>query len=229
MRRSRAWSRRLNTKKETVMLRLDSDSHGLNRRLGLGAALTLALCAAGAAPAGAQAGPPAFLPPDVGAPVTRVAAATRGLGAKAEVWALVPPQAGLTSKASPALFWCLTESFDGPIELTVQVDDRNAREPLLATRLENGAEAGLHSLALPAGKELAPGQEYQWSVALVVDEKNRSADIFAGGAIRREAGLKPENYWYDLVEQTSADSAVLAQFLENAQLSRDARCVRGQG
>jgi hypothetical protein len=109
----------------------------------------------------------------------------------------------------------------------VQADDRNAQEPLLATRIEQGATSGLQTITLPAGKELEPGKDYQWSVALVVDEKNRSADVFASGGIRREPGHRPENYWYDLVEQTSADPAVLAQFLENAKLPRDARCVRG--
>jgi hypothetical protein len=207
------------------MHRLERDRLARHGRLGVGAALALALV--GAVPAGAQLGPPTFVPPDVGAPVTRVAAATRGLLAKAEVWALVPPQTGLTSKATPILFWCLTESFAGPIELTVQLDDRNAGEPVLATRLEQGAKAGLQRIALPSGTELEPGKDYQWSVALVVDEKNRSADLFASGGIRREAGHRPENYWYDLVEQTSSDPALLAQFLENANLPRDARCVRG--
>jgi hypothetical protein len=207
------------------MNRLGSDPRSSERRLGLGAVLAVALASATAL-AVAQGGPPSFIPPDVGAPVTRVAAATRGLGAKAEVWALVPPQTGLTAKAAPTLYWCLTETFDKPIELTVQVDDRNVTAPLLATRLEKGAKAGLHTLTLPAGKELEPGKEYQWSVALVVDEKNRSADIYASGAVRREAGLRPENYWYDLVEETSSDPSLLAQFLESARLPRDASCVR---
>jgi hypothetical protein len=197
-----------------------------SRRRGRALAAALAFVAAGAALAGrAEAAPPAFVPPDVGSPQTRVTAGTRGAGTTAEVWPLAPAQTGLTAKARPTLFWCLTERFERPIELTVQPIDRHGA-PLLATRLANGAAAGLHSLTLPPGTGLVPGREYQWSVVLVDDDGHPSRNPLAGGGIRREAGLGPDSYWYDLIEGMRARPAMLAQFLADAHLPRDSDCVR---
>ena len=132
---------------------------------------------------------------------------------------LSPDHMGWTSKASPTLYWRLSEATNLPIEIVI-TDDVSV-EPLLETRLTGSQASGIHGLSLAGqGIELVPDTTYRWSVALVLDEENRSRDRFAGsallyrppGAVAAEAlaaagpgrlahGYADQGYWYDAFDQ----------------------------
>jgi hypothetical protein len=132
---------------------------------------------------------------------------------------LSPDHMGWTSKASPTLYWRLSEATNRPIEIVI-TDDVSV-EPLLETRLTGSQASGIHGLSLAGqGIELVPGTTYRWSVALVLDEENRSRDRFAGsallyrppGTVAAEAlaaagpgqlahGYADQGYWYDAFDQ----------------------------
>ena len=132
---------------------------------------------------------------------------------------LSPDHMGWTSKASPTLYWRLSEATNLPIEIVI-TDDVSV-EPLLETRLTGSQASGIHGLSLAGqGIELVPDTTYRWSVALVLDDENRSRDRFAGsallyrppGAVAAEAlaaagpgrlahGYADQGYWYDAFDQ----------------------------
>jgi Domain of Unknown Function (DUF928) len=170
-----------------------------------------------------------YKPPDVGAPPTRTLAAARGPGQQPAVHVLAPEQTGLTLKNQPQLVWYLGEPSGVDIEFTL-IDER-AVEPLLEINLGQVEEPGYHIIDLKDhGVRLDPGREYRWSVAQVIDRKQRSADVVASAtlAVQPDAnlaeqfpgmlreGLPPADatarlqiladrgYWYDLIAGLSA-------------------------
>jgi hypothetical protein len=205
---------------------MESVSYGIGRigwwsaRLSLGACI---LAWAFAALADAQPPPPpkkepVYVPPEVGAPMTTSAAATRGQASAAvRPVLLAPAHTGLTSQASPTLYWWLSGDFGGPIELAI-LDDRRV-DSVLEVKLRRGANAGVHALSLAEHRvQLEPGVMYEWSVALVLNPAERSRDIFTSAFIRREAwaGLPRvadrtaqlhaaarEGLWYDAIDLSS--------------------------
>jgi hypothetical protein len=165
---------------------------------------------------------------------------------------LAPEHVGRTARQSPTLYWFLREATSLSAEVTVV--DPNGVEPLLETTLPGPLAAGIHAVPLAAhGVRLAPGVEYQWFVALVVDPARRARDVVSGGSIRNapaaaevaaaplarlahayaEAGL-----WYDSFDQLSVwllaepDAPVLhahrAALLEQVGLDEAAHYERGQ-
>jgi hypothetical protein len=206
-------------------------------------------------PAAAQArrAPPTFVPPDSGAPATRVAAATRGPGSNLpHLFLFVPEQTGLTGKASPTLYWYLSRRFSGPIEVALQ--DERGIDPILSLRLDRGADAGVHAVSLAEhGIALAPGVDYEWSVELVVDPTQPSANIHASGTIRRVVRddlprtggdaarldmLAANGLWFDAIElssrliarqpQDEGWRAARAALLEQVDLDEPAAFDRGR-
>ena len=140
-------------------------------------------------PAGAQSTGVSYTPPLRGAPssVSRVGGGTRSLTAQRfDLAVLAPDHVGLTTRAQPTLYWFVSEPVDDPVELTVV--DPQSLETLLELRLPAPVEPGVHALHLARhGVELAPDVIYQWFVAVVPDETQRSADVVAAGEIRRVA------------------------------------------
>jgi hypothetical protein len=156
--------------------------------------------------------PPVYVPPRRGAPETRVGGGTRsGAGAAPDLLVLGPPHTGLTEQASPALYWWLSQPFDGVFELVVTAVD--AVEPVLKLRTEGLQTAGVHELSrADQGVQLEPGREYQWSVAIVRDPERRSRDVVAVATIERTEGapagrdpaeLAAAGLWYDAIEALS--------------------------
>ena len=91
-------------------------------------------------------------------------------------------------------------------------------EPLVEKTLSPPVTGGLHGLSLAElGVSLAPGVTYQWSVAMVVDEAQRSKDILSGGAVQftpeadpaqlpeaatdRAIALAAQGCWYDAFDE----------------------------
>ena len=91
---------------------------------------------------------------------------------------------GLTTSASPTLYWSLSAPTNTRIELTVVDDD--AIDPIARLRLHGPLAAGIHALDLEAaGIALSPNKTYRWFVALVHDAEHRSRDALSEGAVLR--------------------------------------------
>lgn len=90
---------------------------------------------------------------------------------------------GLTLKASPHLWWTLSEPTDQPLQITV-VDDM-AINPLLRVDLPGPHAAGVHEIDLSTHNlALPPGRDYRWFVSILLDPNRPSRNPIAAGALR---------------------------------------------
>ncbi|MGH0028244.1 MAG: DUF928 domain-containing protein [Myxococcota bacterium] len=128
--------------------------------------------------------------------------------------ALGPDHLGLTSLASPTLYWSLDAATDVPVELSIVSEEDP--EPLLEVRVP-APRAGVHALDLAEhGVTLPVGTPLSFFASLVPDEARRDDDVVSGaGLLRVEPGASlrerleeapPERrahvlagagYWYD--------------------------------
>jgi hypothetical protein len=166
---------------------------------------------------------PVYVPPNRGAPASRVGGATRGAGdEQIIVRVLAPEQPGLAATEQPVLYWYVS----GPAATRVEVAliDDAGEAPLLELGMDADASGGIRSLRLADhGIRLQPNVEYQWSVALVVDPNRRSLDVLASGSIvysqpdaalsaslaaaspaERPAIYAASGYWYDAIDMLCA-------------------------
>jgi hypothetical protein len=162
-----------------------------------------------------------YQPPRRGAPARdRVGAGiTRGATAQPTPLALAPEHVGLTVSASPSLFWHIDAAPGEGVSVVFTVTDDTSITPLAEVRLDAPSGAGIQRLRLADHDiELAPGVEYMWSISLVADADNPSADVVSTGFIRRVArpevlAAESENgvdfaqagIWYDALEALSDD------------------------
>ncbi len=141
-----------------------------------------------AAPVKLDAAAMLYVPPSRGSARHTAGAGTRGIGSgKTRVAVLAPADhVGLTTSASPTLYWHLSEPTTTRIEITVVDDD--AIEPVVGLSLPAPVAAGVHALELESlGVVLSPDKTYRWFVALVHDAHRRSKDELAEGSIERIA------------------------------------------
>ena len=160
---------------------------------------------------------------------------------------IAPDHVGLTLHEQPVLFWFTPTKQDHPFEFTLIGE--NDDMPVVETKLSAPAQPGLQQIRLSDYKvKLSPGERYLWSVALIMDAEERSANIVAKGAIERIEREKleqplatnlsnaeaPTRYaeagiWYDavmaisdLIESNPADTELRQQrasLLEQAGLA----------
>ena len=163
-----------------------------------------------------------YRPPLRGAPKTRVGAGVRGTSnSKVMLHIIAPEHTGLTLKAQPSLYWYSEKALESRLEFALIDDD--SIEPVLELNLKGKARAGLNHIDLVQYNiSLKTGVEYQWSVAAVYDDKNRSSDIVASGTIQRtsfepalakklseQKGIKrislllENGVWYDAFDELS--------------------------
>jgi len=160
------------------------------------------------------------MPPLRGAPSTRIGSGTRGFNSnndsQIEVAVLAPDHTGLTTKESPSLFWFSSRPVKVEVEMTVI--DEESIEPLLESRVTKETGAGFHELNLAKHNiSLKPDIEYQWSVALIHSEDQRSKDTISSGSIRR-VFLSPEVQ----TALSTSDAKQHAYILANAGIWYDA-------
>ncbi len=172
-----------------------------------------------------------FKPPQLGAPNTRVGGGTRSISKllnqaqftnTEQVQLLAASQTGLTSLAAPTLYWYASSIPPYNIEIIVQ---QGENQPLLKKNIGIIKSAGIQAIRLSDyGVTLANGTDYTWSVALITDSAQRSADLLANATIRHEtpgtpltdiAQMKAAGYWYDAVAQlVETKSPQLSEFLQ---------------
>jgi len=129
-----------------------------------------------------------YKPPPLGAPRLRIGGGVRGVagGDAPVVHVLAPQQIGLTVAEQPTLYWHLDKETPHVVEITLS--EVGGVSPLARVELAGPVAAGLHPFRLAAqGKRLALGKEYEWFVAVVLDQEQRSQDIIAGGGLQRVA------------------------------------------
>jgi hypothetical protein len=129
----------------------------------------------------------AYRLPAVGKPRRRIGGGRRGPGDPLpELWALVPEHVAQTTSEHPSLFWYLSDTTPGSVAFELALIDEGSVEPIVDVRLPAPSAKGLQRIDLRAqGVSLRPRQEYQWSLALVVDPERRSRDVVATGWIER--------------------------------------------
>ncbi|MGI9590473.1 MAG: DUF928 domain-containing protein [Myxococcota bacterium] len=170
-----------------------------------------------------SAAPPLYQLPKVGKPTGRVGGGRRG-GASAlpDVYALVPDHVGFSASSQPVLYWYMSDKAKGEVLFELTLIDEKSVDPLVDRRFTAPPKPGLQRVDLTTlGVRLEPGEEYQWSISLVPDPKDRSKDLVATGwievvsppdgmadrlaaagpggaaAVYGEAGL-----WYDTLDAT---------------------------
>ena len=153
------------------------------------------------------------------------------------------------------LYWYLSRPVQAGVEFVLIAEADY--EPLVETALTGVTRAGIQRIALADfGVRLKPGVPYQWSVAVVMDEGQRSGDVLASGMIEyvepqadvlagvdkaageaRVARLAEAGLWYDalqaldeLLRSAPGDSRLLqvrASLLEQVGLGEVAAVVGG--
>jgi hypothetical protein len=182
-----------------------------------------------------------YIPPSRGSVETRAGAGTRAPSLLPNVEALAPGHVGLTTRAGPVLAWFVNGSADAPVELTLTEPGR--AEPLLERTVAQRIEPGFHFASLEElGVRLETGRDYEWSVALVADPKQRDRDAVSSAAIRRVAAtpaleqalrsgphayraLARNGVWYDALA-TLSDAIALRP--DDADLRRERAALLDQ-
>jgi len=190
-----------------------------------------------------------YVPPVRGAPVRRIGGASRGADQNLpRLVALTPEHAGYTLKEQPTLYWYIS----GPTQVKVEITliEEGKENALVEMPIDKVTGPAIHALPFAKlGIRLKKGVEYQWTVALVPNENERSNDVISGGVIKlwegpipagTETGGQPASLaqaealarggiWYDAMETLNVLAAVSPSdepvrrirkaFLEDAGLS----------
>ena len=128
-----------------------------------------------------------YVPPRKGAPAPglRRGGGTRGMNKSVPVISLLAPDhVGFTLHDQPVLYWFTPTKLNMSYEFTLIAD--SAETPTLDVKLPQPAQPGIQQIRLSDyNVRLLPGERYQWSVALVMDPDEPSANVVAKGAIER--------------------------------------------
>lgn len=167
---------------------------------------------------------PEYKPPVRGAPARRVGGSSRGAEEMPFVAVIAPDHVGHTVSEQPSLYWFVSKR--SPVRVEITLIDSTGVKPVVETSITS-AEPGIHRFSLAEHNvRLRPGEEYQWSVSLVADDKQRSNDVVSQGALQlvappaqlqsRLAGLPrnaqagvyaAEGIWYDAIAAVSESIA----------------------
>lgn len=128
-----------------------------------------------------------YVPPRKGAPAPelRRGGGTRGTNKSVPMISLLAPDhVGFTLHEQPVLFWFTPTNHSLTYEFTLIAD--SAETPAVETKLPSPTRSGIQQIRLADyNAKLLPGERYQWSVALVMDPEEPSANVVAKGAIER--------------------------------------------
>jgi len=137
-----------------------------------------------------QSGGPRFVQPNEEPLPGHLQRATRRIGkcekGKIKLTALVPENhIGRTVSEYPVFFFYLPETEAQLAEFVLQDENGNL---IYQTTLKINNSSGVIGVSIPANKNVSPlqlGKNYRWSVALICDTEDRSADVLETGIVRR--------------------------------------------
>jgi len=158
---------------------------------------------------------PVFKPKNLGAPKVRIGGGSRGQQTHVELFLLAPEQIGFTTHKQPTLYWYVSKAIKQPIEITI-TDKFSVAFKTIVNGID---EAGIQALNLADyAIALQQDKKYKWSVAIVNNPQQRSADTFASAGImvvpepeslrnilqtaedvERVVAYANEGVWYDAV------------------------------
>lgn len=166
-----------------------------------------------------------FQPKVEGAPSRRVGGGTRGTTSDVPALvALATESVGKTSSAQPTLLWSVSTAIKKPFKFTLIYANPfsvkpPATEPLKEVVLKNVVD-GVQPIDLASyGVTLQPNVEYEWSISIIMGNKEGSGDISATGSImyvpnkdltaqvtaadeKQRPGLyQKAGYWYDAMQE----------------------------
>jgi Domain of Unknown Function (DUF928) len=134
---------------------------------------------------------PKYKPPPRGAPGGRVGGASRGTVKTTvplpTVELLAPDgHAGLTTSATPTLYFFVSQPVSWPTQLTISAPARP--NPLVEVNIPAPRRAGVYTLrTADYHVRLEPGVLYTWSVSVILNPEARSRDIVASASLLRTA------------------------------------------
>lgn len=177
-----------------------------------------------------------FQPKVDGAPSRRVGGGTRGAtsGAIPSLVALSTENVGKTNTAQPTLLWSVSKTIKKPFKFTlIYTELSRASDPVKEVILKDVVD-GIQSIDLASyGVTLQPNVEYEWSISIIMGEKEGSGDISATGSImyvpNKELSAavakadekqlptlyQKAGYWYDAMAELSK---LVAKHPEDASL-----------
>jgi hypothetical protein len=161
--------------------------------------------------------PVIYVPPRRGAPRARVGGGLRGAPALPTPLVLAPEHVAETVSARPSLFWYIDTLPGREAELVFTLIDPEQIDPIAELPLAPPKRPGIQRIDLDDyGIALRPDTEYEWSVTLVADGRQRSRDRISTGSLRRVAvpaalrleGATAPTYaanglWYDALASLS--------------------------
>ncbi len=105
---------------------------------------------------------------------------------KIKLTPLVPKnQIGRTVSEHPRFFLYLPQT-DAKVAEFVLQDDKGSQ--IYKTTLNINNSSGVIGISIPTNQNILPlqiGKNYTWSISLICDDKDRSADVFEQGIVRR--------------------------------------------
>jgi hypothetical protein len=131
--------------------------------------------------------PVLYIPPKKGAPAPGLkrGGGTRGMNKSVPVISvLAPDHVGITLLEQPVLFWFAPAKQNLSYEFTLIAE--TADSPAVEVKLPQPTQPGIQRIKLSDyNVKLSSGERYQWSVAVIMDPEEPSANIVAKGVIER--------------------------------------------
>ena len=142
----------------------------------------------------------------VPAPVTRSMTQNQAVGTFEKAQLLASSKFALTASSSPTLYWYVATVPAHGAEIVLQSSNKT-----LLKKTVKVTKAGMQSIRLAdLGVQLKADTSYVWSVAVIVDPKQRSKDLSNFANIRYQQpdetltsvqDMKQAGYWYDAIAQ----------------------------
>jgi hypothetical protein len=180
-----------------------------------------------------------FQPKVEGAPSRRVGGGTRGTTSEIpSLVALSTENVGKTNSAQPTLLWSVSKAIKKPFKFTLIYADPfavkpPATEPVKEVVIKDVVD-GVQMIDLAGyGVTLQPNIEYEWSISIIMGNKEGSGDISATGSIvytpdkelsaavakadekQHPSMYQKAGYWYDAMAELSK---LVAKHPEDATL-----------
>jgi hypothetical protein len=131
----------------------------------------------------------------------------RSIGKRVEIQLLAANYTGLSSLASPTLYWYASYAAPYNVEITVQ---SKAGKTVLKKNIGSVKSAGIQAIRLADyGVNLVEGEDYTWSIAVIANTAQPS-NLLADANVRYQKTASPLNditqmitagYWYDAVSE----------------------------